>query len=503
MLDATSQAFYALGLVLAVLFYFHRRTNPLYSIPSLVPSAPLISYVGAVIYAKNAQKLLQEGYEKYKGSAFRIPMFDRWVVVVCGAAMAEELRKVPDDEMSFLQAAEELVQTKYTIAEDVIHHPIHIPVIRGPLTRNIAALIPDMFDEISFATDELIPTRGDEWVTISAYSTMTQLVARTSNRVFIGPTMCRNKEYLDIVIGFTTDVAKGRLVLGFVPPFLKQFVGPLLPWSRKAMRRFRVLATPVVIQRQRELEEHGKEWAEKPQDLLTWLVEEANAVGGSTDLIVQALLASNFVATHTSSISVTHALYHLAANPEFVEPLRQEIESAIKSDGWTKAAVGKMMKLDSFMRESQRMNGTSGISVIRKALKDVKLSDGTVVPRGTLCGAVSFAMHHDANNYADPEVFNPFRFSDMRAEESERAKYQYVNTSPEYIAFGHGKHACPGRFFASNELKAILAYLITNYDMKTEDGRRPEDRWLGTAIIPNTSAHVMFRKRQNGSTALA
>ncbi|PCH34304.1 cytochrome P450 [Wolfiporia cocos MD-104 SS10] len=503
MLDPTSQAFYALGLVLAVLYYFHRRTNPLYSIPSLVPSAPLISYVGAVIYAKNARKLLQEGYEKYKGSAFRIPMLDRWVVVVCGATMAEELRKMPDDQMSFIEAAEELVQTKYTITEDVIHHPIHIPVIRGPLTRNIAALIPDMFDEIAVAANELVPARGDEWVTISAYSTMTQLVARTSNRAFIGTTMCRNKEYLDIVIGFTTDVAKGRLVLGFVPPFLKRFVGPLLPWSRNAMRRFRALVTPVVVQRQRELERRGKDWAEKPQDLLTWLVEEAKAVGGSTDLIVQALLTSNFVATHTSSSSLTHALYHIAANPEFVEPLRQEIESAIKSDGWTKAALGKMMKLDSFMRESQRMNGISGISVIRKALQNVKLSDGTIVPAGTICGAVSFAMHHDEDNYADPEVFNPFRFSDMRAEESERVKYQYVNTSPEYISFGHGKHACPGRFFAANELKAVLAHFILNYEMKTEDGRRPEDRWLGTAIVPNPDANIMFKRRQTAGVIAA
>lgn len=43
--------------------------------------------------------------------------------------------------------------------------------------------------------------------------------------------------------------------------------------------------------------------------------------------------------------------------PHFIKPLREEIENVIAEDGWTKTAMGKMWKLDSFMRESQRYNG--------------------------------------------------------------------------------------------------------------------------------------------------
>lgn len=53
------------------------------------------------------------------------------------------------------------MQTKYTIAADVIDNPIHINVIKGPLTRNLAALLPDVVDEIELAAQELIPTQGD------------------------------------------------------------------------------------------------------------------------------------------------------------------------------------------------------------------------------------------------------------------------------------------------------------------------------------------------------
>ena len=54
----------------------------------------------------------------------------------------------------------------------------------------------------------------------------------------------------------------------------------------------------------------------------------------------------------------------------------------------------------------------------------------------------------------------------------------------------------PGRFFVSVEMKAMLAYILFNYDMKMEqEGVRPEDEWFGTACAPNTHAKVLFRRR--------
>ena len=59
--------------------------------------------------------------------------------------------------------------------------------------------------------------------------------------------------------------------------------------------------------------------------------------------------------THASCHqSMTSALYNLAAYPEYVAPLRAEVEQVTTSDGWTKAAIDKMWKVDSFLRESQR-----------------------------------------------------------------------------------------------------------------------------------------------------
>lgn len=81
------------------------------------------------------------------------------------------------------------------------------------------------------------------------------------------------------------------------------------------------------------------------------------------------------------------------------------------------------------------------VSITRMALKDLTLSDGTFIPAGTVLVAPSSATHADSEYYAEPNVFNPWRFSDKREEDGENARHQFVATSTEYISFGHGKHA--------------------------------------------------------------
>ena len=56
----------------------------------------------------------------------------------------------------------------------------------------------------------------------------------------------------------------------------------------------------------------------------------------------------------------------------------------------------------------------------------------------------------------------------------------------------------PGRFFAANELKTMLAYLVMNYDMKldAEDGKaKPLALNFASATIPDPKARVLFRRR--------
>lgn len=75
------------------------------------------------------------------------------------------------------------------------------------------------------------------------------------------------------------------------------------------------------------------------------------------------------------------------------------------------------------------------------AVKDYTFSDGTFVPKGALISAAAYPLHHNEEVYENPNVFDPFRFSNIRAQDGLSTTNQLVNTNPDYIAFGHGTHA--------------------------------------------------------------
>ena len=113
-------------------------------------------------------------------------------------------------------------------------------------------------------------------------------------------------------------------------------------------------------------------------DMLMWLMSEAKGVERSPEGLARRLLLVNFAAINATSLvrgvipfrppsgSHSHCLYmvqmvtqvlcRLLSNPEYFEPLRQEVEAAVAEEGWTKAGMDKMRKIDSFLRETQRVD---------------------------------------------------------------------------------------------------------------------------------------------------
>jgi cytochrome P450 len=136
----------------------------------------------------------------------------------------------------------------------------------------------------------------------------------------------------------------------------------------------------------------------------------------------------------------------------------------------------------------------------RIAMADVAiLSTGVTVPKGARL-AVSSLLHHDPSVYKNPLEYDIHRFADMRDDDSNGPSH-FVSTGPASLGFGHGNHACPGRFFAANELKIALCYLLVNYDWEIDtyggnDDISPEN--IGFTANLNQTAKVRFRKRAAG-----
>ena len=126
-------------------------------------------------------------------------------------------------------------------------------------------------------------------------------------------------------------------------------------------------------------------------------------------------------------------------------------------------------------------------------MEDVSLSNGTTVKKGTKIVVTATHMWSE-ENYANAKTFDPYRFL---AKNPGKEQMSYlVNTSPGHLGFGHGAHACPGRFFASNEVKIALCHLLLKYDWKFVDGNRPEPMTFGMAYMTNPDAKLLIRRRE-------
>ncbi|KAI4151581.1 MAG: hypothetical protein LQ340_003426, partial [Diploschistes diacapsis] len=128
------------------------------------------------------------------------------------------------------------------------------------------------------------------------------------------------------------------------------------------------------------------------------------------------------------------------------------------------------------------------------------LSDGTRLPAGTHFSVASEAVMHNAAFVASPDAFDPFRYYRLRESGPDQVqKHQSAMTDQNNLHFGHGKYSCPGRFFASNEIKIIMAHLLLQYDFKYPEGcGRPRSLSADENLYPDPdpAARLEMRERK-------
>ena len=180
-----------------------------------------------------------------------------------------------------------------------------------------------------------------------------------------------------------------------------------------------------------------------------------------------------------------NALYDLCAHPESITAIRDEWQHmlATTQGNISKQNLMQLHKLDSFIRETQRINPGSLFVMIRYITSDSTLTDGTLLPMGSSIAAPLYAMNRDPVLFEDPEKFDPERFEKLRMEEANSVNSKLSNglrwtlthsDALENANFGYGKHACPGRFLAASEVNAVLILSLQTTSLSCP----PLTRWM-------------------------
>lgn len=310
----------------------------------------------------------------------------------------------------------------------------------------------------------------------------------------MGEEMCTNDKWVNSVAEYSRSAFACIPELQSYPASTRRIVSWFLPSAKKVRKNLdpcRKILQPIVDQRKKAKAEALARGEPAPvyDDALGWFEKE---YGQNYDPAISQITLST-VAIDTTSDLLQMTMLQLARHPEHIKPLREEVIQVLGKQGLKKVALYNLKFMDSVLKETQRLKPIL-FGMRRGVLANVKLSDGIVIRKGDRVIMDSTNMWSE-KYYEDPEKFDPYRFMRWREEGNDNIAH-LVSTSEKHMGFGHGQHACPGRFFAANELKLALCHLVLKYEWKLPEGHDPQHLCLGSSMAANPSLRLLVRRRK-------
>ena len=337
-------------------------------------------------------------------------------------------------------------------------------------------------------------------------------------------------------------------VVRLLPDVIRPLVGKGMSlWFKSRIRQMKRLFEPVYQERIATLQHPADDPShDEPNDylqiMMRWAASRRQGELANVDIMTRRLIVANFGSIHQPSLLIANTLLNIIdSDAEYgtIAQLRDELIDVfgVSPDGvspdiadhsiWTKTSINRLHKADSLMRETTRLHTFGSRAMLRKVMpkEGITTDAGVHLPQGTLTSFMAHPVQMDGDTFEDPNKFDPFRFSNMlealqakkaasaeaRPEDngsddecdnadatSKVGPLKFVTTGPNHLTFGHGRHACPGRFVVDFQLKMVIAHVITKYELAFPDsysGRRPENTWLADVKLPLHSKIRVRRKK--------
>ncbi|KAH7020695.1 cytochrome P450 [Microdochium trichocladiopsis] len=489
-IDKTSLLPYGL-LLLPAFAVLYSASKPASKFPEVNPKNAFELTDGRRVkeFMANSMELLKTWEKRVGGSPYRL-FCENGLTTMLPFNEVENMRS--DKRFDFSQVASDDTHGYLPGFEAFGNDPTIIKVVNKHLTKALTKITAPLSHEAELVIQQ---TLGDstEWELHNAPLAIMKIVSRMSARVFMGEELCRDDKWNVAAADYTRKLFSSTTLLSEKPRWMR----PWIHWFMPEIQEVRTAQAAAIEAFQPHLDRREKEKAAalargedyRVDDSIEWFAKE-----GSTHPPAIDQTRLTVVAIHTTSDLLTEAMLNIAMHPELFQPLREEVVSVLSTHGLKKTGLYELQLMDAVLKESQRLKPVL-LSWKRILIEDVTLPSGTALKKGEKV-AVSLLHMWDDEQWKDAATFDPYRFIRMRESSNEANASHLVSTSPSHMGFGHGVHACPGRFFASNELKIALCHLILKYDWKLPGAKRPDPVVIGMQYMANPESNLLFRRRK-------
>ncbi|OTA92253.1 hypothetical protein M434DRAFT_396605 [Hypoxylon sp. CO27-5] len=448
-------------------------------------------------------------YKKAGGRAFEVPGPDHSHIFVSSKEQLSEVRKAGHDDLSMFGATKQMFQPAYTMLghnwldERGAEGIGYVRAVGTLFPRQLLNIMPDMQKIIRESFNTFLEEhRRQEGV--PAYKMSKKILTKLNGFCFFGDELCQDEVFMKKIFEYNELVITAAEILRVLPGFLKGILGPYIGRHTSVQEKIFNTINDLVTRRMEEkkLRETGEISSPPPNDMIQWIIDTApKNLGWGPRRVTYEIIAIWFGSVHALSATVTYVLFDLCAHPEYVDILRKEVEGSAFGD-FMKTTKGLPL-LDSFIKESSRLNPIEAMSGRRQALRDFRFADGTQVKKGDWACVPTRAMLHDETYYPHATTFEGFRFAPLDKVPIMTANNvfqpegpsRYSDLSENYHAWGIGGIVCPGRFYSSVATKLILAHILKGSDCSLVDEHMERTTIWRSYALPREDVLVRFMPR--------
>ena len=191
----------------------------------------------------------------------------------------------------------------------------------------------------------------------------------------------------------------------------------------------------------------------------------------------------------TTSTCVLWALAYLAINQKVQERLHKELDDVIGRERLPELAdKPNLPYLEATIHEVLRYSSLVPLLFPHSTTQDTNLN-GFEIPRDTVVLFNVWAMHHDQNEWQNPDVFDPSHFLDADGK-------LICPGSLSYLPFGAGRRVCLAESLGKIQLFLFISRLLHKFRFSVpHDAKEPDlEGIFGSSLCPKPY-HLCIERR--------